>query len=110
MLHLIGVHSSNSAFIVKQPQPNILAVLWTQSEVKGGFFPVTNFGEATNIFSVAENIFLKTCLAFEIHLNYSSFLSTVFWGNSFAKAFLIIFYKKFCNPYDVTGPLELSSS
>lgn len=66
---------------------------------------MTNFGEVTNIYSVAGNISLKTCLALETPLNYSSFLSTVLWNNSFAKAFLILFYKKFYNPYDVTGPL-----
>lgn len=75
------------------------------------FFSVTNFGEVTNIYSAAGNIFLKTCLAFEVPLNYCSFLSTVFWKNSFAKAFLIIFYKKkIYNLNDVTGPGELSSS
>lgn len=33
------------------------------------FSSVTNFGEVANIYFAAGNIFLKTCLAFEIPLN-----------------------------------------
>lgn len=38
MLHLIGVHSSTDAFLVKQPQPQILAVYEPKAKWKVGFF------------------------------------------------------------------------